>query len=118
MNLGPRVYIAGRYRGKTAWRVRQNVHAALETALDVAKAGALPRIPHTMYHGLDGELSDEWFLAATMDMQRECVAVFLVPGWEDSAGTADEIDEAMRLEQRVFTSIVDLTEWIRSGCPR
>lgn len=56
------VYIAGPFRAPTPWEVETNIRTAETNGLYVAKLGAIPRIPHTMYRFFDGSLPDEFWL--------------------------------------------------------
>lgn len=107
------VYIAGRYRGPTAWDVEQNIRRAEEMGLQVAALGAAPVIPHANNRYFHGTFTDEFWLAATLAMLDVCGAVMLVPGWEGSVGTGDEIDRAKVRGIPVFERIRDLAAWLK-----
>ncbi len=49
------IYIAGPYRAPTAWRIAENVRAAERVGLEVARAGAMPLIPHANTAHFQGE---------------------------------------------------------------
>jgi len=90
----PIVYVAGRFRGPTAWDIEKNVRAAEEMALMVAQAGAMPLCPHANTRFFHGQLTDEFWLEGTLVLLACCDAVVLVPGWEGSVGTRAEIEFA------------------------
>lgn len=96
------VYIAGRYRGPTAWDVDQNITAAKAVAARVWAAGFVALCPHTNSAHMEGAATNEQFLAGTLELLRRCDAVVLVPGWESSRGTLAEVAEANRLGLPVF----------------
>lgn len=115
------VYIAGAYRAPTLWQVKKNVARAMAAGLDVARLGAVPVIPHAMFHGLDGELTDEYFLDATLRVMRRCDSIwaFDPEALVTSAGTRGEWDEAERIGLRRFCGRYDdfsrLAAWIAEG---
>jgi len=108
------VYIAGPFRAATAWQVERNIRAAEEQILYVAEMGASALCPHTNTRFLDGTMTGEYWLAATLELMRRCDAVLLVGDWEKSAGTRGEVAEADALGMPVFASRSDLALWIAS----
>lgn len=102
------VYIAGAYRGSSAWQTEQNIRQAELCGLEVAEMGAMPVIPHTMTRYFDGTVTHQFWLAGTLELMRRCDALLIVPGWENSAGTKAEIAEAERLRIPVFYDSSDL----------
>lgn len=98
----PLIYIAGKFRGPTPLDVRRNVEAARDVGYCVALHGGYPVIPHTMTADFDKLLTDDFWLAGTMEMLRRCDAVMMVGGWPASVGATAERDEAVRLALPVF----------------
>jgi hypothetical protein len=98
------VYVAGRFRGKTAWHVAENVRAAEQVGYHVAAAGAMPLIPHANTAHFDGTMTAEFWLEGTMELLRRCDAVMMVPGWLDSKGALAERAEAQRIGLPVFSA--------------
>ena len=88
------VYVAGRFRGPTAWDIEKNVRAAEEVALAVAQAGAMPLCPHANTRFFSGQLDDDFWLTGTLALLARCDAVVLVPGWEASTGARGEVEHA------------------------
>lgn len=107
------VYLAGPFRASTAWGVEQNIRSAEERALRVAEMGASPLCPHTNTRFFDGTLNGEFWLAATLELMRRCDAVLVCPGWQNSAGTRGEIEEAARLGIPVFYAEHVLRDWLK-----
>ena len=100
--LPARVYVAGPFRGPTAWAIAQNVRRAEEIGHKVADAGCSPLIPHANtahFHGLG---PDAFWLDATLAWLRVSEAVALAPRWSESSGTLAEVAEAHRLGLPVF----------------
>ena len=108
----PVVYIAGKYRARTPWRVLANVRAAQEVALSVWKLGAVALCPHSNTGLFDGEAPDEVWLQGDIELLRRCDAVLMVEGWRDSAGARAEYDVALAQGMPVFECIDRLEEWI------
>lgn len=112
-NRMPVVYVAGPYRAKSQSGVDMNITAAKHIGLLAIRKGWAPIIPHANTQGLDlcdPTISDEFWLAATMELMRRCDAVVLVPGWEASSGTLAEIAEARRLSLPVIRDISSLPQ--------
>ena len=107
-----KVYIAGPFRGMSAREVEQNVKLAGATGFQVAKLGAIPVIPHTMYAGWDGTLTDEFWLTATMDLMLICDAVLMVGNWTASKGATTESSRAISEKIPVFADIKELALWL------
>ena len=108
------VYIAGPFRGKDAWAVERNVRRAEELAYAVWAVGGVALCPHTNTRFFDGTLTDEIWLEGTLELLRRCDAVLLAPGWQLSAGTLGEIEEANRLRLPVFHNIQVLRIWLEA----
>lgn len=107
------VYVAGPFRAANAWLVEQNIRRAEEVALAVAESGAMPLCPHTNTRFFNGTVTDEFWLAGTLELLRRCDAIIMVPGWEKSSGARAELAEAKRLGLDCYTSIQELAHFLR-----
>lgn len=107
------IYIAGPFRGKTPWEVEQNVHDAELAAMEVARLGYVPLCPHTMYRHFDGELTDQFWLEATIDLLLRCDGALFLPSWERSAGSKGEMAAARTMGEDVFPVFAKAT-WAES----
>jgi len=96
------VYIAGPFRGRDENEVHSNILEARAVGFRVARHGGVPLIPHTMYEGFDGKLTDEFWLDATMRLLGRCDAVVLCNCWWYSNGALAEIEAARALGLPVF----------------
>ena len=96
------VYIAGPFRGRTAWDIEQNIRRAEDLGYLVAQVGASPLIPHANTRYFHGSMSDAFWLDATLELLRRCDAIVLCKGYQDSIGSLAEIAEATRLIIPVF----------------
>ncbi len=85
------IYIAGPFRAKTQWGVRDNIRRAEQRARDlITLTPAVPIIPHSMYASFDGTKSDRFWIEATGELLTLCDAVWLDGGWEASQGSRAE----------------------------
>lgn len=106
------VYIAGPYRGPNAWMVEKNIRRAENAGFEVAKLGAVPVIPHTMYRYFDGTLEDYVWLRYSMSLLKRCDAMLLIEGWRHSEGSSAEHENFLGPQ---FENLVDLSSWLRSN---
>lgn len=110
------VYIAGRFRDRSAWVVHQNAVAAEQRAAVVSSYDNLVAVcPHILTKNLDSLQSEEYWCAATMEIMRRCDAVFVGAGWEDSRGTLGEIREALALGKTILFEEKDLRIYATKG---
>lgn len=112
------VYVAGPFRGATPLAVRRNVERARDVGLQIAERGAYPVIPHTMTSEFDQLLTDQFWLAGTMELLRRCDAIFLIPGWEASSGARAERVEAFVSGMPIFTQLAEVERWLKEGVVR
>lgn len=106
------VYVAGKFTGKNSWEIHRNVFHAESLGMAVAEAGAMPLIPHKNTSNFFGTMTEEFWYEGTMELLRRCDAMILVPGWETSKGTRDEVEWARKGGMRVFTEIDQLKTWL------
>lgn len=86
----PLVYIAGPFRGLTAWAIEENIRHAERYGLEAAKLGGMPVIPHANTRFFHGQCTDQFWLDGTIRLMEVCDAMVLVPGWERSSGAKAE----------------------------
>jgi hypothetical protein len=96
------VYVAGPLRPRNGRKLRQNIDAAAEHALDLWERGHAVICPHTNTQlgdmdpdrgGIRG-VPGETFLAGDLVMVSRCDVVYMLPGWEESEGARMEHDFA------------------------
>lgn len=115
------VYIAGPFRAADAWEVHCNVHRAELASREIAGMGAMPVAPHSIGAHMDGTETAEFWLSGTLELMRRCDAVLVLSGYEHSAGTLGEIQEARRLGLPIFlphffgAAFNLLAAWLRDG---
>lgn len=102
------IYVAGRYRAKTASEMLDNIRRAEAVAKSVWRIGHAAICPHLNSAFFDGVAPDEHFLAGTMMMLAKCDGVVLVEGWESSEGAVAEVFYAKENEIPVFTDVEEL----------
>lgn len=110
------VYIAGPFRGPSAWEIHCNVHRAEALSFEVARLGAMPLTPHKNTENMHGALPDAFFLDGTMELLRRCDAVLLTENWTKSAGARAEAAEAGRRNIPCFMTLTALAAWL-GGTP-
>jgi len=106
-------FVAGPFRGATAWEVEQNIRTAEEVAYRLWQfEGVAVFCPHTNTRYFDQAIPDEKVLPALRDMIMRCDFVFVTPNWEKSEGARLEVDHAKAHDIPVFNRLQDLREWI------
>lgn len=91
------IYVAGPFRGPTAWDIAENIRAAERVGLLVARAGAMPLIPHANTAHFHGQCDDQFWLDGTLELLRRCDGAVFIHRWRDSSGSLGEFREAGRL---------------------
>lgn len=105
------VYIAGPFRGPSAWDIECNIRRAEERALSVWRLGAVAVCPHANSRFFQGAAPDDVWLRGDLELLSRCDAVLLTSEWESSLGTLVEIIKAMDLNIPVFTKFSSLAVW-------
>lgn len=105
------VYIAGPFRGANAWEVEQNIRRAEEYAFKVWGMGMAALCPHTNTRFFDGTLTDDIWLEGTKELLRRCDAMYVLPGWTESAGTKGEMVVAEEMGIPQFYIFATLCRW-------
>lgn len=108
MRFKPLVYVASAYRGN----IPRNVRLAVVTGGILRDSlGIVDIVPHrSMLDDMYSPRSDQYWLDTTMDLMRECDAVYRMPG--ASEGADAEVKEAERLGIPVFTDLGGLKTWV------
>lgn len=100
-------YVAGPYRAKTKLGIIKNIMAARKIAKELWKLGYSVICPHSN-SGLFSGIPEEIFLEGDIEILKKCDVVVLVPGWENSSGTMNEIQIAAANNIAIF-------EWEDNG---
>ena len=118
----PLVYVAGPYRGPTAWDVEQNIRAAEALGVEVARRGAYPVIPHSNTRGyFESFQPGEFWLAGTLALLSRCDGAVFSVDWQRSSGT--RIEQAWCAEHGLPHAFAEngldhLADWIAALRPR
>ena len=88
-------YVGGPYRAKSKIGIIKNIVAARKVAQELWKAGYAVICPHSN-SGLFNGVPEESFLSGDIEILKKCDILVLVPGWECSTGTLDEIETAIQ----------------------
>ncbi len=98
-------YIAGAYRSSTIAGIEENIQHARKYAKKYWKLGFMAYCPHSNSSFMDGIAPDEVFLEGGLEMLRRCDIIVFIPGWEKSAGSRAEHDEAVRIGKEIIIDI-------------
>jgi hypothetical protein len=109
------IYIAGPYNAETPWATEQNIRVAEEIAFEVARCGTMPVCPHTMSRFWAKTLTEDFWIAGTMQLMRKCDGVVMIPNWTTSSGSMAEYEEActIGLAKHVYKDFELLQDWLR-----
>jgi hypothetical protein len=109
MSKKKRIYIAGKLTEMAVDYIK-NVHKMIQTAEIVRKAGFSVYIPAIDF--LAGAVIGDYEYYDYFDNSQPWLevsdAIFLVPGWETSPGTAKEIAKANKLKIPVFDNLYEM----------
>ena len=89
------IYVAGPYRAPTKQGIEANIYAAQYAAKELWKEGWAVICPHANSQGMDGIVPEETFLEGDLEILRRCDAIYMMAGWEASAGATNELQEAI-----------------------
>lgn len=101
----PRIYIAGPFRGETPWDIECNIRRAEDLGLRVARMGAVPVVPHSMYRYYQGSLPDAFWIEATLSLLHTCQAMVIdlpLKDVQNSVGTMGEIEDCRKFKRSYF----------------
>lgn len=114
-----RIYVCGAYSADNVITVLDNMRKGMRIATEVLLAGYAPFCPWHDYHfqlmlqGVE-KLSVEDYYEYSIAWLPVCDAVLLVPGYESSVGTKNEIAVAGSLKIPVFVTLEDLSLFFKA----
>lgn len=87
------IYLAGAFRTNHNSSQKENVAKAVEWWKRLTDEGHDVLCPHIQSLELDpfGDRGDDFWLGYTMRLMLRCDSVSVIPGWEHSAGTREEL---------------------------
>lgn len=101
-----RVYVAGPYSAGNVLDMLRNIRRGTRVAVQLMQHGHAPFCPWLDHqYGLQADLTLKQYQEASTAWLRVAEAVVLVPGWENSIGTLEEVCEARRLKIPVYNSL-------------
>jgi hypothetical protein len=96
------IYIAGPFRGRSAWDIECNVRRAETVALAVWRAGAAVICPHTNTRFFQGAAPDDDRLNGYLEIAKRCDAILVLPESLSSTDTQAERELAGKLDIPIF----------------
>jgi hypothetical protein len=97
------VYIAGQYRSKYGVIGRIiNIWKARKAAIRLWQRGYVTICPHLNTMLFDGHCPDDIWLKGDIKILKHCDIIFLLKGWDKSAGARQEFIEAALAKMRVM----------------
>ena len=111
-----RVYVAGAYSANNVIDILDNMRKGMRKGTEVLLAGFAPFVPWLDYQFQfmlrEGErLNVKHYYKYSLAWMEASQAVLVVPGYENSDGTLNEIKRAHELNIPVFYSLNDLVSW-------
>lgn len=105
------IYIAGPFRGPSAWDIECNIRHAETLALEVWRAGHAALCPHTNTRFFQNAAPDEVWLKGGLELLARCDAVVLTDNWRRSSGARAEVQYALDAGIPVFATIEGVNRW-------
>jgi hypothetical protein len=107
-----KVYVAGKLNDSAVGYIN-NMHRMIKTARELRNVGFAVYVPcNDFMEGLvDGNFTYEDYFENSQPWLESSDAIFCVPGWETSQGTAKEITRAKELFIPVFYDKQELIAW-------
>lgn len=95
-------YIAGPYRANTIADVVRNIRFAESYAVKYWKLGFAVICPHMNTALFDGHAEDSVWLAGGLELLRRCDVLVMIPGWQRSSGSIEELKLAEELNKEII----------------
>ena len=111
-----RIYIAGPYTAPTPADVDRNILAARDVQAHLLRMGHAPLCPHSMTARFERDYPDisyEAYLRTDLAWVEVCEAMFMLPGWAQSAGSRREHDRALERGIMIFYSLGEVPPMLR-----
>lgn len=106
------IYIAGPFRGASAWDIECNIRRAEALALEVWRLGHAALCPHTNTRFFQNAAPDEVWLKGDLALLERCDAVVLTADWKRSSGALAEVQFANDKNIPVFDDLRELQSWL------
>lgn len=95
-------YSAGSYTGSNSYEILKNIRRAEKINEWLWSIGYANICPHTNTRFLDGMCDNQVWLTGYLNILQMCEIMFLIPGWENSSGTKDEIKLARQINIPIY----------------
>lgn len=102
------VYIAGPFRGKDSWEIKQNINRAAALALECWRAGYVALCPHTNTADFQGAAPDNVWLEGDLELLSRCDALLTTDNWKESQCACKEVEFAQLRGIPIFHSLVQM----------
>lgn len=113
--MRPVIFVSGPYTSQMRATREENVERAAAVSGRLHLMGAVTLCPHTMWHHLYYLGEYDRILSDCLDLIRfHSDAIFLIPGWEKSAGCTAEHEAALGASVEVLRSFDDAQAFINS----
>lgn len=109
------VYVAGPFRGRSAWEIECNIREAEALSLECWRRGFPTICPHANTRFIHEALPDEAYLRGDLEILLRCDALLLTPRWMLSAGARAERKFAEENGIPVFETLAELEQWTRTN---
>ena len=110
-----KVYMAGAIGNADPVQCFRNIENGVDWSAQVLSLGCVsvysPFIDHAMVARSTLDMAAVY--AHSIEWLKACDCVFLVPGWENSKGTAHELEIAKECGMPVFTSLMEVYEYAK-----
>lgn len=106
-----RIYIAGPYTSDNPHQVKENIEFARRVCALFIEAGHVPYCPHThtaQFEELFPDIEYDAYLQHGLKMQRMCDCLFVLPRWQESKGTMQEVEQAKNWMQICYFRMADV----------
>ena len=111
------IYIAGKYRDSSEYKVRMNIRKAEAAALFVWQSGGVAICPHKNTAGFGGACGtdESVWLKGDLELLDRSNAIWLIPGWQSSEGARQEAQRAADRDMVILSSKAEVLSYLRDG---
>ena len=104
LGKGRKIFVSGPYRAKTEEEKRDNIWHAVRVAVRLWELGWCVFCPHanTANFDLFSSLPPKAYLEGDIAFLKECSAIFMLEGWEQSVGAKRELEVATEQSLEVY----------------
>ena len=111
------LYVAGKYSAINERGVCRNIEAALLAAVQIAKLGVNPVVPHVSHVAALAQGDYMEAMRLCYELLAECDGLYLAPGWALSPGACNEKRQAETLGLPVFSDLDAVSAWVKDSAP-